>query len=283
MVPEVEVEKMYNNNKWRIHSDTDTPAAHNFLKLLIRAGLIIFHSPGTMRSSRQRGLRQCKTNFLHKYRIRKKKNNYSTGRPTHGERAYDEMKKHTAFNKNIKCLCDVFKGAVLVMPFVTGYDKNAREIEDLSDNTITLKKFISRAKACVDITFRYPLGVLPLMQVIIRGDYDLKSHAHAKGSKSFEYLDKDTNDRFIPQVIECSVSFEWLVFALISSAYKEDEVHEKLRSYLGFNPTIAPVKVTVLPLDKTNKSLVEIARKLSNKLRRRWNITVDVSGSIGKR
>jgi hypothetical protein len=49
------------------------------------------------------------------------------------------MKKHTAFNKNIKCLCDVFKGAVLVMPFVTGYDKNAREIEDLSDNTITLK------------------------------------------------------------------------------------------------------------------------------------------------
>ena len=73
VVPEVEVEKMYNNNKWRIHSDTDTPAAHNFLKLLIRAGLIIFHSPGTMRSSRQRGLRQCKTNFLHKYRIRKKK------------------------------------------------------------------------------------------------------------------------------------------------------------------------------------------------------------------
>jgi glycyl-tRNA synthetase len=121
------------------------------------------------------------------------------------------------------------------------------------------------------------------MQVIIRGDYDLKSHAHAKGSKSFEYLNKDTNDRFIPQVIECSVSIERLVFALISSAYKEDEVHEKLRSYLGFNPTIAPVKVTVLPLDKTNKSLVEIARKLSNKLRRRWNITVDVSGSIGKR
>jgi hypothetical protein len=93
VVPEVEVEKMYNNNKWRIHSDTDTPAAHNFLKLLIRAGLIIFHYPWDDEELKTAWSAAVQNKLFAQVQNKEEKNNYSTGGPTHGERAYDEMKK----------------------------------------------------------------------------------------------------------------------------------------------------------------------------------------------
>ena len=73
------------------------------------------------------------------------------------------------------------------------------------------------------------------------------------------------------------------MLALICSAYAEDEVNGEKRSLLKFNPSIAPLKVAVLPLLKNKPALVECARKLYNELIQRWPCQWDVAGAIGRR
>jgi len=74
-----------------------------------------------------------------------------------------------------------------------------------------------------------------------------------------------------------------LVLALICSAYAEDEVGGEKRSLLKFHPSIAPIKVSVLPLVKNKEALVSVARELFDKLRLRWNCQWDATGAIGRR
>lgn len=71
--------------------------------------------------------------------------------------------------------------------------------------------------------------------------------------------------------------------ALICSAYAEDEVGGEKRSLLKFHPSIAPVKVSVLPLVKNKEALVSVARDLFEKLQMRWNVQWDAAGAIGRR
>ena len=73
------------------------------------------------------------------------------------------------------------------------------------------------------------------------------------------------------------------MLALICSAYAEDEVGGEKRSLLKFDPTIAPIKVAVLPLVKNKEALVKVARGLFEKLQLRWNVSWDATGAIGRR
>jgi glycyl-tRNA synthetase len=73
------------------------------------------------------------------------------------------------------------------------------------------------------------------------------------------------------------------MLALICSAYAEDEVGGEKRSLLKFNPRVAPIKISVLPLVKNKPQLVEVARGLFDKLRKRWNCQWDAAGAIGRR
>lgn len=73
------------------------------------------------------------------------------------------------------------------------------------------------------------------------------------------------------------------MLALICSAYAEDEVGGEKRSLLKFNPKIAPIKVSVLPLVKNKEALVKVARDLFDKLQQRWNVQWDAAGAIGRR
>jgi len=74
-----------------------------------------------------------------------------------------------------------------------------------------------------------------------------------------------------------------LILALICSAYAEDEIGGEKRNFLKFHPTIAPVKVAVLPLVKNKEPLVKAARELFDELRLRWNVQWDATGAIGRR
>lgn len=74
-----------------------------------------------------------------------------------------------------------------------------------------------------------------------------------------------------------------LILALICSAYAEDEINGEKRNYLSFHPSIAPVKVSVLPLVKNKEELVKVARDLFENLQKRWNVSWDQSGAIGRR
>lgn len=138
------------------------------------------------------------------------------------------------------------------------------------------------ARACTDITFRFPFGESELQGVAARGDYDLQAHAAGSG-KNQEYFDEANKRKFVPHVIEPSIGVERLFLAVMTSAYAEDEVGGEKRSFLKFTPELAPVKAAVLPLVKKDPKLLAMSRKLYDKLREKYNVSYDESGAVGRR
>jgi len=138
------------------------------------------------------------------------------------------------------------------------------------------------ARACTDITFRFPFGVQELMGIAARGDFDLTAHSEGSG-KSLDYFDDVAKEKYIPHCIEPSLGVDRLILALICSAYAEDEVNGEKRNFLKFHPSIAPIKVSVLPLLKNKEQLVSVARELYDKLKMRWNVSWDATGAVGRR
>lgn len=138
------------------------------------------------------------------------------------------------------------------------------------------------ARACTDITFRFPFGVQELMGIAARGDFDLTAHSEGSG-KSLDYFDDVAKEKYIPHCIEPSLGVDRLILALICSAYAEDEVNGEKRNFLKFQPSIAPIKVSVLPLLKNKEQLVSVARELYDKLKMRWNVSWDATGAVGRR
>lgn len=143
-------------------------------------------------------------------------------------------------------------------------------------------KLAHYARACTDITFRFPFGTQELMGIAARGNYDLTQHSEGSG-KSLEYFDDAAKEKYIPHVIEPSLGVDRLILALICSAYAEDEVSGEKRNFLKFDPKIAPVKAVVLPLIKNKEVLVEKAREVFDMLQMRYNVMWDAAGAIGRR
>lgn len=137
------------------------------------------------------------------------------------------------------------------------------------------------AKAAVDIRYRFPFGWNEIEGIHNRTDYDLASHQKMSG-KELMYFDQETNDKFIPWVIETSAGVERSFLVALIDAYDEDEIGGEKRVVLRFKPEIAPVKVAVFPLQK-NPGLVEIAQKLYVELKEKWFVQYDLAGNIGRR
>ena len=138
------------------------------------------------------------------------------------------------------------------------------------------------ARACTDITFRFPFGEQELQGIAARGCYDLTQHQEASG-KSLEYVDQASGRKYVPQVVEPSIGVDRLFLAAICSAYAVDEVGGAERTLLKFSPLLAPVKAAVLPLSKKDPALLEIARRVHDDLKRRYNVQWDAAGNIGRR
>ena len=96
-----------------------------------------------------------------------------------------------------------------------------------------------------------------------------------------EYLDPETNQKFIPYVIESSVGCDRLTLALLCNAYKEEKLDNDTREVLKIHPFLAPYKVVVLPLMKKYHS--DKAIELYQKFSKYFMTSFDDSGSIGKR
>ncbi|CAN0329680.1 unnamed protein product [Pylaiella littoralis] len=138
------------------------------------------------------------------------------------------------------------------------------------------------ARACTDITFKFPFGESELQGVAARGCYDLTQHQESSG-KSMEYFDERTKSKYVPHVIEPSLGVDRLFLAVMVSAYHEDEVGGEKRTLLRFHPRMAPIKVAVFPLVKNKPELMEKARGIYESIRLRHNAFWDVSGAIGRR
>ncbi len=138
------------------------------------------------------------------------------------------------------------------------------------------------AKDAYDIQFLFPMGWQELEGVHSRTDYDLTQHQKFSG-KDQTYLDPETNERYIPYVVETSAGLTRNVLMVMSDAYEEQELEGgDIRTVLHFHPSIAPVTVAVLPLVKKD-GLAEFASKLEHELREDFATDYDQSGAIGRR
>jgi glycyl-tRNA synthetase len=143
------------------------------------------------------------------------------------------------------------------------------------------------AKDTFDIEYDFPqMGWSELEGIANRTDFDLKAHA-AHSGEDLSYYDPDTDERFVPYVIEPAVGVERPTFAFLIDAYREEEAPTasgklEKRTVLRIDKRLAPYKVAVLPLSK-NADLAPPAQNLAAEVRKHFVCDFDVTGSIGKR
>jgi len=154
--------------------------------------------------------------------------------------------------------------------------------EYLGEEVHPQDKLAHYAKACTDITFKFPFGEHELEGIAARGCFDLTQHQDHSG-KSMEYFDESTKERYIPHVIEPSLGVDRTFLAVLCSAYSIDEIGGEKRTLMRFHPRVAPIKVGIFPLVKNKPELVEKAQNLLNRFQRKWNVVYDQSGAIGRR
>jgi glycyl-tRNA synthetase len=164
------------------------------------------------------------------------------------------------------------------------------------------EKLAHYASACVDIMYDFPFGVQELEGIAARGAFDLGRHQEFSG-KSMEYFDQDSNERYVPHVVEPSAGVDRIALALICNAYCEEWVPKdrekagilraepgkrppegyEARTVMRFAPCMAPVKAAVFPLLKNKPDLVARAREIFDELRKYWPCFWDQTGAIGRR
>ncbi len=136
------------------------------------------------------------------------------------------------------------------------------------------------SKATTDFEYLFPFGWGELWGIADRTDYDLSQHANHSG-ESMEYFDPETNEKYVPYVIEPSLGADRVALAFLVDAYDEEVVGEgDTRIVLRLHPTLSPIKAAVLPL---SKKLSEKALEVQETLSKYFMVDFDESGSIGKR
>lgn len=137
----------------------------------------------------------------------------------------------------------------------------------------------SNGTSDIEYNFADPIGWGELWGIADRTDFDLKAH-QTTSKQSLEYFDPETNEKYIPYVIEPSVGVERLLLALMCEAYTVEELERDTRVVLKLHPYLAPYKVAVLPL---SKKLQDKAGEVFNMLSKHFACTYDENQNIGKR
>jgi glycyl-tRNA synthetase len=149
----------------------------------------------------------------------------------------------------------------------------------------TEKELAHYARAAFDINFDFggTLGFQEIEGVHNRSDFDLSQHQQFS-SKKLEYTDQVANKRYLPFVIETSVGADRVTLAIMVNALREEAVPGEAegRTVMGFHPALAPIKAGIFPLTKKDGQ-PEMAEKLAQSLRKRFNVFYDEAGAIGRR
>lgn len=136
------------------------------------------------------------------------------------------------------------------------------------------------SKETYDLEYHYPFGWKELWGIAYRGDYDLRQHQEFS-KKSLEYIDPQTNKKFLPHVIEPAAGINRLLLMLLCDAYQEDPSKERI--VMAFKAKIAPYQLAVFPLLKNKNELVDKAKQVYEDLRQTYQVAWDDRGNIGKR
>ena len=138
------------------------------------------------------------------------------------------------------------------------------------------------SNATTDFEFLFPFGWGELWGVADRTNFDLTAHQNESG-ESMEYFDPDTNEKYVPYVIEPSLGADRVALAFLIDAYDEEVVDAEkndTRVVLHLHPALAPYKAAVLPL---SKKLSDKAAEVFRSLTKDFMVDFDEAGSIGKR
>lgn len=148
-------------------------------------------------------------------------------------------------------------------------------------------KLAHYAKAAVDIQYKFPIGWQELEGIHNRTDFDLSQHQEFSGKK-LEYFDPQTQERYIPYVIETSVGLDRSTLMVLCDAYREEVVPgdkegtQETRVVLKMHPKLAPITAGIFPLIK-KPNLIEVAKRIEDDLSDDYKVQFDEKGSIGKR
>lgn len=142
------------------------------------------------------------------------------------------------------------------------------------------------SKGTTEVWYNWPFtsvagkpGFGELEGIANRGDYDLSQHSKYSG-RDLSYFDQDSNERYVPYVIEPSLGVGRAMLAFLLDSYFEDGE----RIILKIHPKLAPIKVAVFPLLANKEALVDLARHIYQDLRKSIeSVAFDDRGNIGKR
>ena len=136
------------------------------------------------------------------------------------------------------------------------------------------------SKATTDIEYKFPFGWGEIWGIADRTDYDLKRHQTYSG-ESLDYLDPETNEKYVPYCIEPSLGLDRLFLMIVTDSYDEETLENgEIRKIMHLKPFLAPYKAAILPL---SKQLNDKAKEVFDSLIPYINVTFDTTGSIGKR
>ena len=157
-----------------------------------------------------------------------------------------------------------------------GVDREKLRLRDHSPEELSFY-----SNATTDIEYLFPFGWGELWGIASRTNYDLTQHQKFSG-QNMEYLDQDTNEKYIPYVVEPSVGVERTFLTILSDGLKKEELENgDIREVFKVHPFLAPYKVTILPLIKKLHS--DKAKEIYKELSKLFMVNYDEAGSIGKR
>lgn len=147
-------------------------------------------------------------------------------------------------------------------------------------------KLAHYANAAYDIEFEFPFGFKELEGIHSRTNFDLSKHQEFSGKK-IQYYDPETEESYVPYVVETSIGLDRMFLTILAASYKEEEIEKEngkkdSRLVLNIPPALAPVKLAVLPLVKKD-GLPEKAKAIMDEVKLDHNCQYDEKDSIGKR
>ncbi|MDP4282393.1 MAG: glycine--tRNA ligase [Bacteroidota bacterium] len=144
------------------------------------------------------------------------------------------------------------------------------------------EKLAHYANAATDIEFDFPIGFKEIEGIHSRTDFDLSAHQKFSGHK-IQYYDQETNEGYIPYVVETSIGLDRTFLAVLSHAYKEEKLEDGTeRIVLSIPPRLAPIKAAILPLVKKD-GLPEKAREIMDNLMYEFRCFYEEKDTIGRR
>jgi len=144
------------------------------------------------------------------------------------------------------------------------------------------EKLAHYSKQTTDIEYEFPFGWGEIEGIADRTDFDLSVHQE-RSKTDLSYLDPETNERYLPWVIEPAVGVDRIFITLLLDAYDEDVVNDEPRVVLRLHANVAPVQVAIVPLSK-KEDLIKVARQVQASLQGHFRVEYDQTGGhIGRR